>query len=392
MKSILETLSKANIEKLSDYLDDSNFDKYFPKIRSLLSSESDDIEKNKFWNRGSLNNIAYNRHVKVNHKIIKIFYRAGLIKELEYIINNDGIISSDELYNKNQKGNLIDIIVKKLNTDKKDEIKDIIKDISIMKPSRAGVSLGNCEILLRFILKDSIEISKGDVSLKDNKSLEVKCFRNENNKESSGFSPKGQFDMKSLKDSIKEMCKKLPIKEENRKSVYEKDTEYTLGSKNNRLYELFNKEGILTVEGDNIKIINKEKFIDALILIQSELYNIDTYDNITLYDSIEKLLKNETYKISEIKKMVNNIFMCLQLYFYVLKEKNDYIILIYFNNDRLDSSDKITESKSNFNYIMFKEEDLLDFENVLKYINIKSAPGNGDRHKTFEINANKNML
>lgn len=392
MKSIIETLSQHNIEKLSDYLDDSNFDKYFPKIRSLLSSESNDIEQNKFWNRGSLNSINYNRHVKVNHKIIKIFYRAGLIEELKFIINNGGILSSDELYNKNQKGNLVDIIVDKLNTDKKNEIKDVIKDISIMKPARPGLSLGNCEILLRFILKDSIEIGKGDVSLKDNKSLEVKCFRNENSKESSGFSPKGQFDMKSLKDSIKEMCKKLSISEKNRKLIYQKDNEYTLGSRNNRLYELFHEEGIVKIEEDNIKIINKEKFINALILIQSELYNINNYDDITLYDSIEKLLKKDIYKISEIKKIINNIFMCLQLYFYVLKEKNDYIILIYFNNDRLDSTDEITESKSNFNYIMFNNEDLLNFENVLKYINIKGSPGNGDRHKTFEINANKNML
>ena len=93
MKSIFETLSKQNIQKLSDYLDDNNFEKYFPKIRSLISSENND-ENDSFWKRGSLNSIKYNRHINIAHKIIKIFYRADLIEELNKIIKDGGVLSS----------------------------------------------------------------------------------------------------------------------------------------------------------------------------------------------------------------------------------------------------------------------------------------------------------
>lgn len=178
---IYENLNKENLKSLKQYVNDENFHDLLPKlqraVKELATEENikgDNNHYNKYFHKHALSNDVYEKKPNIGHIIASIFIDNDEVEEFNDIINNNGIISFEDLKTHN---NLFDICknTKVLNGKLIDFEKSAKKISEIDNIKCHKVNVGQGEILLKFILKDNIlKVGKGDISLENNINIEVK--------------------------------------------------------------------------------------------------------------------------------------------------------------------------------------------------------------------------
>lgn len=344
---INENLSSENLSKLSDYVNDENFESLFNEIKKAsirlktrIKSDSDkskdekNLEKNyfkKFFINHGLTNKAFNGKPNLGHRIADIFVDNEEVDEFNKVIlnskyENGGLISFDEL-SKDKEGNIFDIC-----KDFKKSAKEILNINNVTAHNR---NVGKCEILLKFILSDKATIKgKGDVSLENDINIEVKGFTP--GKKGGAINPSS---IESLSHTSKEFLKWLNYsnleytgKGAEKKKDGDKIGGQFLGSENankalEKLVNTENNEGKTITDVDFLL----ENFVKAYAFQYMVGLNSENVDKILSiikkYNDEEKIIKLEDDKIS-ISKSLTDMIGLIQLYLYSVVEEFNYIFVI----------------------------------------------------------------
>lgn len=348
MKHLLEyfneSLSSENVRKLSTYITDENIDAFLPKIEKIYKQLDliGDHFKSYFTNKGlDSKSFDNNKDAQIGLKISSFFADEGKNDVLKEIVNNGGLIDFDTLYEKN---NIFDICK---------DFRDSAKKISLIKDVTSNnANVGKFEILLKFILKEnSSEGKKGDVVISyKNKpfAIEVKG----GNKLTTSAHVCGQS-TKSITEASKEFLKILNITSD--------DIAFLGSAKSNeRLSKILNDNNITDI--DNVIIPSYIKAFSFQYGVKPDKNIIDPItDKVIEYNN-----KNEIFKLVDNKIIVaslTDLIGLLQLYFYNQKENWDAICII---------------NQINGDYVIFKNDDLLDFDKITNNIKFNYPEGNTD--------------
>jgi len=338
---INETLSNDNIKKLSDYITDDNFDLVFPKIQKLVK-EADLIGEDfkKFFTNKGLDNKSFDddKEAEIGLRISSYFADENKNDILKKIVSDNGVESFDDIY----KGNNIFKFCNKF--------KDIARKISLIKNVTShGANVGKFEILIKFLLKeDKAESDYGDISIKyknnDKFIIEVK---------GGNTLPKaGAVCGQAIKSTEQSSSKFLNIL-----NITSEDISF-LGSANanKRLEKVLNDNNI-----NDIKIIISSfvKSIAYQYSVENEEYINSFTNNLINYNEENKIFEVKDNKVNI--KSLTNILGITQLYFYSKKDKWDAIFVV---------------NQTNGDYVIVKENELLEFDSVFEKVNFYPGEGN----------------
>lgn len=360
-KYINEQLSKNGIDKLVQYLkeapglDDTHIDDYINALSRKASEHTiNDYEFEEFFDKHGLSKLNWGRKNTAKKQFINLFLEDSNIDTLINIIKNDGVLSIDDL---SEDGNIF-----------KDYCKGWEEEAKTIASwtNSTSANAGPCELLLKFILKEGISISSGDVGLRTDTipdEMEVKAATL--SKDAAGGHAAGQ------KGDIR---KAWSIYWYLDKNLFKLNTSTTDADKlryfqNNTGLKDFNQK-IKDAEIEDVKVISDNivnalcyqyRFIEGENNYNSKLKNLDK-----LYDSAYKLC-NEIYNKDTGFKSSNdicNLVGCIQLYLYSQVEQFKYFFVVLIDKNINN------ESAENGKYWCIKNcksknSDLLNFDLVL---------------------------
>lgn len=167
--SLNEALSNANMAQIKTYINDENFDEYFKIIQrnsKLIGLKDNNNAYDKFFEDHGLTKLNFGRNKSAKDAFISLFSENDKLNVLTEIVNNNGILSINNL---SENGNIFELC--KINgNDFSDEAKIIATWIN-----STSASAGPCEMLLKFILKEGYTGKMGDVSIRPSEEMEVKA-------------------------------------------------------------------------------------------------------------------------------------------------------------------------------------------------------------------------
>lgn len=318
---IVEGLSKENVDKLSEILNDEDVTdelleriKKFKRKSSLKSSMSDD-KLNKYLDNHGLSekDIKYSKKETLADLFIDIFSDKEGSTVLSDIVEHGGLIKWEDFVNGN---NIYDIC-----KDFVDEAKELMWVLP--KATKTSANMGPAEVLLRFIINESTNPEKGDVAVNiDDKKLEIELKRGD----SDGGRPLGQTGTiqnmsvvnKVVFDEL--LVKHCDVNEADLLKMF-KDAGET-PTKENKTIGLFQTNKTSAIIADKIKNIDSKLIAAAFIKGVYEQYSEPSGVN------TKKILTNLTKYISSNKidnKLLLDIIGYLQLYFYSQVEKFNYL-------------------------------------------------------------------
>lgn len=388
---IFEALSDESIEKLNDAgVTDDNVEDIVKIIKKHTKSQLNDetLQKyKKFFENHGLWNLNWGRNNSAVKAFINLFAENDKVDLLTQIIVNDVDGNTDaepntiSVHKLGEKGNIFDYC--KGWTDE-------AKIIATWVNSRSAAA-GPCELLLKFILKESEEGKSGDVSLHVEESdhseeMEVKATtlnKSKSGKNETGGHAAGQKGGIKLPEEIYKYLNKNLFEIEDDKP--ENLTYFQKESGVNTFNEL--------IKSKNIDI---EKLSTGLVDALWYQYNIENNANIidvnikkakeNLYKAVQDIInKLGVYKdaFEGFKsQQLYNIVGCVQLYLYSLIEGFDYLFVVYMDKTiEIDEpQSKLDNSKVESNHGKYfcvkdcnvEKSPLLDFENILGNLKFKA--------------------
>jgi hypothetical protein len=361
MKSLLQYINEATITDLEKLLKDNDIsidDAYKAILRHHGSKRAQDLTSfNDFFKKHGLNNLNWGRRNNAIKQFINVFAEDGKLDILTDIVENDGMISIDDL---ETSGNIFELC-----KGFEEEAKIICSWINGKnRPSGAG------EILLKFLIIEASTPIEGDILIKDKYLMEVKTntininFKN-GQKTLSGGIPVGQKgDVRKSWAVYSYIHSALTGK--TYKSGYFDSFKYFQNSKGFKEFNIFLQSLNIT---DTRKITDTitEAFLYQYRFIDAENNNtnkLSDYQIETLKDEVFEQLNplfTEDNTINNEDKFIN-IIGAIQLYLYSIIEEFSYFMCLLYDKDVENESDK------NGKYVLLTADDLLDFNKVLKYL------------------------
>jgi hypothetical protein len=358
MKSLKDVLIEANINDLITFLNDNNID--VDNALSILKkhhSKGGINEKlyEEFFKKHGLSELNWGRKNSALKQFVNLFAEDNKLEILNNIIENDGIVSINDMA---LKGNLFNDYCKGFGFE---EEAKIISTWTNSKSANAGPG----EILLKFIIKEGNTRKTGDVGIGTDKEMEVKASTLNGSQIGSGGHAAGQKgDIRKTRSIYAYLSKHLF--DEN---IKDGDADKMTYFQNNAGIKNFGKKLAEYKLTDNIENISNN--IVNSLLYQYRFIEIDSTPdkkfneiNKNLYNNAADLFKKE--KVID-KNGINNIdtfidiIGAIQLYLYCLVEDFDYFCCLL-----LDKSET-SNSPNNGNYILFKDpkNDLLKLQDVI---------------------------
>lgn len=371
MKSFLsyinENLSKKQQEQLLALVDDTNFEEIMRLIKKHLNKNAISTEDFKlFFERHGLEKLQWGRNGSAAKAFTQLFDENDNLEILAQIVKNNGVVSINDL---KQVGNIYDYCNINVNN-KIEQFKAEAQEICTWVNSRSANS-GPAEILLKFILKEGGTGESGDVLIRKNNEnfnvgleLEVKAAT-VTDVTSSGGHAVGQGDVRkswSIYWYLDKYLFNLPTTPEMADNLAYFQNKNKSKFSNNKFIEMLEEynisdeqlvTNIVEAIAFQYRFINSDK--------KPDLFNEIPNKNILIENGIELIKDNKTYE------GFKNLVGVIQLYFYSVIEDFAYFMCILVAKE-----DSVKHSSSEGNYILFKtngkNNELLDFRNVLKYL------------------------
>jgi hypothetical protein len=354
MKSLKDVLIEANINDLITFLNDNNID--VDNALSILKkhhSKGGINEKlyEEFFKKHGLSGLNWGRKNSALKQFVNLFAEDNKLEILNNIIENDGIVSINDM---TVKGNLFNDYCKGFEEEAK-----IISTWTNSKSTYAGPG----EILLKFIIKEGNTRKTGDIGIGTDKEMEVKASTLNGSQIGSGGHAAGQKGDIRKTWSIYAYLSEHLFDENIKDGGADKMTYF----QNNAGIKNFGKklaEYNLTddIENISVNIVNSLLYQYRFIKKDSTPDNDFNEINKNLYKNAIILFNKVINKngINDIDKFID-IIGAIQLYLYCLVEDFDYFCCLL-----LDKSET-SNSPNNGNYILFKnpKDDLLNLQDVI---------------------------
>lgn len=356
-KTVFEALSKNKIEQLKTYINDENFDEYFKIIQrnsKLIGLKDNNENYDKFFEEHGLSKLNFGRNKSAKDAFISLFSENDNLDVLTQIVNNNGVLSINNLPENENIFNLC-----KINgNDFSNEAKIIATWIN-----STSASAGPCEMLLKFILKEGYTGKMGDVSIRPSEEMEVKASTI--GKNASGGHAAGQKGNNGVK-----------IRGAWSIYMYINKNLFGLGDDNavtDKAAYFQNKNGF----NNFIKLLKDKKLddkksaefvtktlVDAICFQYNYITNEnDTKNSLPQIDALYKAALNYYNKNGLEQSAILNLVGSIQLYLYSQIEGFDYLFCVM-----IDKSGDSAES-GNYWFINDCTTKLLDFESVCNNIN-----------------------
>jgi hypothetical protein len=354
MKSLKDVLIEANINDLITFLNDNNID--VDNALSILKkhhSKGGINEKlyEEFFKKHGLSGLNWGRKNSALKQFVNLFAEDNKLEILNNIIENDGIVSINDM---EVKGNLFNDYCKGFEEEAK-----IISTWTNSKSANAGPG----EILLKFIIKEGNTRKTGDVGIGTDKEMEVKASTLNGSQIGSGGHAAGQKGDIRKTWSIYTYLSKHLFDENIKDGGADKMTYF----QNNAGIKNFGEKLAEYKLTDNIENISND--IVNSLLYQYRFIEIDSTPDKKFNEINKNLYKNAADLFKKVidKNGINNIdtfidiIGAIQLYLYCLVEEFDYFCCLL-----LDKSET-SNSPNNGNYILFKNPkvDLLNLQDVI---------------------------
>ena len=364
MKHIIEyffeNISKENIKKLEEYINDDNFDDYLKLIKRHASSNNVDKQTfEDFFKRHGIAELNWGRNNDAVKQFTHLFAEYDNLDKLNEIIKNDGVISVNDV---EESANIFTKYCKGF----EEEAKTIASWVN-----STSANAGPCEMLLKFILKEGRTFKSGDVGIlgkKKQEEMEVKAGTLKG-KSASGGHAAGQ------KGNIRKAWSIYWYLDHN---LFNKDTDNSEADKlqyfqNEKVgFKDFNQKLIDNNLLDNPRNIS-DKIVEALEFQYNFISNtkgakstLKTENDLkdAAFEQLKPYIKKDG--ISSNKALIN-VVGCVQLYLYSQVEHFDYFFAVMI--------DKNIDNESAENGFYFFAKDcandksvLLDFNKVLSYL------------------------
>lgn len=380
-----ETLNNENKKKLTflkshGYIDNNDVEELMNKAGKKAFDEYDDwkIEDeklSKYLLNKKLDKDNFSDSDDLYKKIIKLFDKNKKHSDLKTLLKNNGACTLKQIIKNN---NIYSFC---------EGWEDIAKEIAnFSKLTKNKNSIGDFELLLRFLLKGKCDKDNDCDILYKGQKIEVKSTtKNGHN----GARICNKYNLKNAdviyENLINEICKNdspETIKKEI-KNIKTKTNRF-FGSKKN----VTNLENLLNDQlnkGNEIKIDDFILYLAESLVLQFENFqkiNNKTVDNLvsklTDLNNIYKFIKfNNKYTID---KNILNVVGFSQLYLYAATESFDYIIIILNNS---------CGEKAGI-YEIFSKDDILDDNKYLNVLNLckYTEIGNYEDEKSSRIGLN----
>ena len=354
--SLCEALSNANMAQIKTYINDENFDEYFKIIQrssKLIGLKDNNDAYDKFFEDHGLTKLNFGRNKSAKDAFISLFSENDKLNVLTEIVNNNGILSINNL---SENGNIFDLC--KINgNDFSDEAKIIATWIN-----STSASAGPCEMLLKFILKEGYTGKMGDVSIRPSEEMEVKASTI--GKNASGGHAAGQKGNNGVKIrgawAIYLYLNKYLFNIEGNK---EADAAQYFQNKNGfaKFVNLLHTNNL--DDKKSAEFVTKT-LVDAICFqynyITNEENTKNTLPNIqSLYDAALNFYNKNNL---DIKNMLNLVGV-IQLYLYSQIEQFDYFFCVLVDKNGNDAN------SGNYWFVKNCETSLLNFDTVTNNIN-----------------------
>lgn len=351
-----EALSDANMAQIKTYINDENFDEYFKIIQrnsKLIGLKDNTGVYDKFFEDHGLTKLNFGRNKSAKDAFISLFSENDKLNVLTDIVNNNGILSINNL---SENGNIFELC--KINgNDFSDEAKIIATWVN-----STSASAGPCEMLLKFILKEGYTGKMGDVSIRPAEEMEVKASTI--GKNASGGHAAGQKGNNGVKIrgawAIYLYLNKYLFNIEGNK---EADAAQYFQNKNGfaKFVNLLHTNNL--DDKKSAEIVTKT-LVDAICFQYNYITNEEnaknTLPNIqSLYDAALKFYNKNNL---DIKSMLN-LIGAIQLYLYSQIEQFDYFFCVLVDKNGNDAN------SGNYWFVKNCEISLLNFDTVTKNIN-----------------------
>lgn len=364
MKSLTQFINEATITDLEKLLKDNNIsinDAYKTILRYNSRQDAKRLpEFDNFFTQHGLSNLNWGRRNNAVNQFINIFSEDDKLDILTDIVKNNGVISIDDLQ---KSGNIFELC-----KGFEEEAKTICSWVNGKnRPSGAG------EILLKFLIKEASGPAEGDILIKDKYPLEVKAHTINKTKYKSGSKSGGQAcgqrgDIRKAWSVYSYLYTTLTGK------IYKDGYFDTFTYFQNKTgFKQFNSF-LKTLDIKDIRIITDT--LTEAFLYQYRFIGDENINSLKLPNNKIEELKDEVFEqlnllfnadntINDETKFIN-IIGAIQLFLYSAVEEFKYFMCLLY--------DKRTENETENNgkYVLLTSDELLDFDEVLKYISFSS--------------------
>lgn len=356
MKSLLQFLNEATITDLETFLNDNGIsvDDALAAIIKYNNSKKGNIKEfTKFFKSHGLTQLNWGRGNDAITQFINVFNRENKIDILIEVVENNGVISIDEL---KTSGNIYDYC-----KGFEDEAKIICSWLN-----GTNTPAGQGEILLKFLIKEASTPVEGDILINPNKLMEVKASTIYGTNKSGGQAAGQKGDIRNAWSIYQYLYENL-TGDSKGNGGYDNFIYFQNTVGFNEFNELL--KGLKNIDVRKITDVLTEAFLYQYRFIGEEPKNAAGIDGKTineLKDIMFNQLKpifNEDNTISKNNEMtlINNIG-ALQLVLYSLIEEFEYFFCILYDKNIEN------ESPNNGKYVFLTKEELFDFKKVLSHL------------------------
>lgn len=356
MKSLLQFLNEATITDLEIFLNDNGIsvDDALAAIIKYNNSKKGNIKEfTKFFKSHGLTQLNWGRGNDAITQFINVFNRENKIDILIEVVENNGVISIDEL---KTSGNIYDYC-----KGFEDEAKIICSWLN-----GTNTPAGQGEILLKFLIKEASTPVEGDILIKPNKLMEVKASTIYGINKSGGQAAGQKGDIRNAWSIYQYLYENL-TGDSKGNGGYDNFIYFQNTHGFNEFNELL--KGLKNIDVRKITDVLTEAFLYQYRFIGEEPKNAAGIDGKTINELKDimfnqlKTIFNEDNTISKNNEMtlINNIG-ALQLVLYSLIEEFEYFFCILYDKNIEN------ESPNNGKYVFLTKEELFDFKKVLSHL------------------------
>lgn len=375
MKTILSFISESSIDDIEKYLRDEKIDvdDALSVLKKHYKGQRLDLTKfEEFFKLHGLYDLNWGRKNTCIKQFVHTFNENDNLDSLKALVENNGAVSIDKI---EDSGNIFDYCTG--GHDGIGDWTDEAKTIASWTNSKSSAA-GPCEVLLKFMLKEGFTGKVGDVGIRpdentdkgDTDEMEVKASTISNKGTESGGHAAGQQGQIRNSWSIYAYIHKNLFNDK----LPDRGADNLAYFRNTSGFNEFNDK---LVELDLVK--DPDKILKAIIFAVAYQYNFVDEDgknnginSSTATPDYKELFKQVKSKVKIGKNGINSekdfidVLGCIQLYYYSLIEKFDYLFCCLIDKNVESSLDK------NGQYVLFRScqenTPLLNFDNVLRHL------------------------
>ena len=378
MKTILSFISESSIDDIEKYLRDEkiDIDNALSVLKKHFRKERLDFDKfEEFFKLHGLDELNWGRNNTCIKQFVHTFNENDNLDTLKALVENNGAVSINKI---EDSGNIFNYCAG--GHDGIGDWTDEAKTIASWTNSKSSAA-GPCEVLLKFMLKEGFTGKVGDVSIRPDENsdsnkaddLEIKAATISNKGTESGGHAAGQqghirnswaiyaYIHKNLFND------KLPDRGADKLAYFRNSDGFK--EFNNKLVELdLVKEPDKILKEIIFAVAYQYNFIDENGKNDGENSSVADPDYETLFTQVQNKVMIGNNGIETKEEDFINVLGCIQLYFYSLIEKFDYLFCCLIDKRDKNSSDK------NGQYVLFRNcqekenTPFLNFKNVLSYL------------------------